>query len=136
MDYMTRRPSTTSADDRTMRLSSLIRTTLEDAKAIDICQLDVRGLTDITDYMVIASGTSHRHVHALSNHISQATVTIGARPIGIEGLEENEWILIDFADVVVHLLIPRTREFYSLEKLWDSNLEELSPPDQDTTVDF
>ena len=61
---------------------------------------------------------------------------IGVRPIGIEGSEENEWILIDFADVVVHLLIPRTREFYSLEKLWDSNLEELSPPDQDTTVDF
>ena len=136
MDYMTRRPSAATVDDRTMRLSSLIRATLEDAKAIDICQLDVRGLTDITDYMVIASGTSHRHVHALSNHICQATVTIGARPIGIEGLEENEWILIDFADVVVHLLIPRTREFYSLEKLWDSNLEELSPPDQDTTVDF
>ncbi|MBO66955.1 MAG: ribosome silencing factor [Acidiferrobacteraceae bacterium] len=132
---MIRRSSSIDVNDTTRRLSSLITATLEDAKATDICQLDVRRLTDMTDFMVIASGTSHRHVHALSTHICKATAAIGIRPIGIEGTEENEWILIDYADVVVHLLMPKTREFYSLEKLWDSNLEEQFLSEQDTTVD-
>jgi ribosome-associated protein len=97
---------------------------LEDAKAVDICQLDVRKLTDITDFMVIASGTSHRHVHAMAEQVREAARQQQLRLIGIEGEAENDWILIDYADVVVHVMMPQMREFYSLERLWNDHLGE------------
>jgi ribosome-associated protein len=102
----------------------LILDTLEEAKAVDICQLDVRKLTDITDFMVIASGTSHRHVHAMAERVREAARQQHLRPIGIEGEAENDWILIDYADVVVHVMMPQAREFYSLERLWNDHLGE------------
>ena len=102
----------------------LILDALEEAKAVDICQLDVRKLTDITDFMVIASGTSHRHVHAMAERVLEAARQKQLRPIGIEGEAENDWILMDYADVVVHLMMPQTREFYSLERLWNDHLGE------------
>ena len=102
----------------------LILDALEEAKAVDICQLDVRKLTDITDFMVIASGTSHRHVHAMAERVREAARQQQLRPIGIEGETENDWILIDFADVVVHAMMPQVREFYSLERLWNDHLGE------------
>ena len=102
----------------------LILDALEEAKAVDICQLDVRKLTDITDFMVIASGTSHRHVHAMAERVREATLQQQLRPIGIEGEAENDWILIDYADVVVHVMMPQVREFYSLERLWNDHLGE------------
>ena len=102
----------------------LILDALEEAKAVDICQLDVRKLTDITDFMVIASGTSHRHVHAMAERVREAARQERLRPIGIEGEAENDWILIDYADVVVHVMMPQVREFYSLERLWNDHLGE------------
>ena len=102
----------------------LILDALEEAKAVDICQLDVRKLTDITDFMVIASGTSHRHVHAMAERVREAARQQQVRPIGIEGEAENDWILIDYADVVVHVMMPQVREFYSLERLWNNYLGE------------
>ena len=102
----------------------LILDALEEAKAVDICQLDVRKLTDITDFMVIASGTSHRHVHAMAERVREAARQQQLRPIGIEGEAENDWILIDYAEVVVHVMMPQVREFYSLERLWNDHLGE------------
>ena len=102
----------------------LILDALEEAKAVDICQLDVRKLTDITDFMVIASGTSHRHVHAMAERVREAARQQQLHPIGVEGEVENDWILIDYADVVVHVMMPQVREFYSLERLWNDHLGE------------
>ena len=102
----------------------LILGALDEAKAEDIRQLDVRKLTDITDFMVIASGTSHRHVHAMAERVREAARKKQLSPIGIEGEAENDWILIDYADVVVHLMMPQVREFYSLERLWNNHLGE------------
>ena len=103
----------------------LILEALDESKAEDIRQLDVRKLTDITDFMVIASGTSHRHVHAMSERVRDAARQQQLRPIGIEGEAENDWILMDYADVVVHLMMPQVREFYSLERLWNDHLGEV-----------
>ena len=114
----------------------LILDALEEAKAVDICQLDVRKLTDITDFMVIASGTSHRHVHAMAERVREAALQKQLRPIGIEGDAENDWILMDYADVVVHLMMPQVREFYSLEQLWNDHLGEALKPRRDTASDF
>ena len=113
----------------------LILDALEEAKAVDICQLDVRKLTDITDFMVIASGTSHRHVHAMAERVREAARQQQLRPIGIEGETENDWILMDYADVVVHLMMPQVREFYSLERLWNDHLGEAVRHRRDTLSD-
>ena len=102
----------------------LILDALDEAKAEDIRKLDVRKLTDITDFMVIASGTSHRHVHAMAERVREAARQQQLRPIGIEGEAENDWILIDYADVVVHVMMPEVRELYSLERLWNDHLGE------------
>jgi len=113
----------------------LILEALDEAKAEDIRHLDVRKLTDITDFMVIASGTSHRHVHAMAERIREAARQRQLRPIGIEGEAENDWILMDYADVVVHLMMPQVREFYSLERLWNDHLGELVQRRRDTLSD-
>jgi ribosome-associated protein len=113
----------------------LILDALEEAKAVDICQLDVRKLTDITDFMVIASGTSRRHVHAMAERVREAARQQQLRPIGIEGEVENDWILIDYADVVVHVMMPQVREFYSLERLWNDHLGEAVQHRRDKSSD-
>ena len=113
----------------------LIIRELEEAKAYDICQLDVRNLTDITDFMVIASGSSHRHVHAMADRIREAARKQSFRPIGMEGDSENDWILIDFSDVVVHLMMPEVREFYNLESLWNDHLGRTSKTQHDSSSD-
>ena len=113
----------------------LILEALGEAKAEDIRQLDVRKLTDITDFMVIASGTSHRHVHAMAERVREAARQKQFRPIGIEGEAENDWILMDYADVIVHLMMPQAREFYSLEQLWNDHLGEVVQHRRDTLLD-
>ena len=106
----------------TEELKAIVLAALEDAKANDVRQLDVRRLTDITDWMVVASGTSTRHVLALADHVRTQVKEQGLSPIGTEGESGSDWVLLDYGDVVVHLMLPDTRGFYDLEGLWDDRL--------------
>lgn len=91
---------------------------IEDAKGIDIKVLDVRESSDITDFMVVASGTSSRHVSSVADRVAESMLEFGSKAMGIEGKGEGDWVLLDFGDVVVHIMRPDTRDFYNLEKLW------------------
>jgi ribosome silencing factor RsfS/YbeB/iojap len=101
-------------------LAQVVLAALEDMKAVNIKAMDVRGITDITDMMVVASGTSDRHVKSIADRVVQRCKEAGYRPIGIEGERDGEWVLLDLNDVVLHLMLPRVREFYALEKLWEN----------------
>lgn len=100
------------------RLRDHIVAALEDRKGRDILVLDVGSLTDITDFMIIASGTSNRHVRALVDQVVDAALLHRHRPLGVEGRDACEWVLLDLGDVVVHVMQVATREFYDLERLW------------------
>jgi ribosome-associated protein len=99
-------------------LEKLVIDTLEDMKARDVLVIDVRGKTSITDVMIIASGTSTTHVQALAEGVAQKAKDEGQPPLGSEGVNEGEWALIDLNDVVVHIMLPKVRDFYQLERLW------------------
>ncbi|MCZ6619462.1 MAG: ribosome silencing factor [Gammaproteobacteria bacterium] len=92
--------------------------TLKDGKGRDIVCLNVMDVTDITDFMVIVSGTSNRHVKALVDQVVESTKKGGCPPGGIEGRETHEWVLVDLGDVLVHVMQTETRSFYDLERLW------------------
>jgi ribosome-associated protein len=100
-------------------LKTVVIDALADMKALDVKVLDVRGLTDIADFMVIASGTSDRHVRSVAQRVVERTKEAGFRPHGVEGQQDGEWVLIDLNEMIVHVMLPRVREFYGLEKLWD-----------------
>jgi len=100
------------------QLSTLVIDALDDIKAQNITKLDVRDMTTVTDYMIIASGTSNRHVQALVENVAEKAKEAGHRPIGVEGEEGGEWVLLDLQDALVHVMLPKVREFYNLEKLW------------------
>lgn len=106
-----------------MQIDDLIKT-VEDAlaelKAKDVVRIDVRELTGVTDYMIIASGGSNRQVGALADNVIEKVKEAGLRPMGVEGKESGEWVLVDLGDIVVHIMQPATRQFYDLEKLWQS----------------
>jgi ribosome-associated protein len=104
-------------------LQSIVTAALEDMKAVNIKKLDVRGLTDIADTMMIASGTSVRHVRSIAENVVEKAKAAGFRPLGIEGAREAEWVLVDLQDILVHVMLPRVREFYSLERLWESDAD-------------
>ena len=89
-------------------------------KAVNVRVLDVRGLTDIADTMIVASGNSDRHVRSIADRVFQKAKAAGFRPLGTEGARDGEWVLVDLHDVLVHVMLPRVREFYGLERLWEA----------------
>jgi ribosome-associated protein len=110
------------------KTQSWIQDALEDAKVRDITVLDVRKISDFTDYMVIATGTSNRHVQSTADKVVDALRAHGVRAVGVEGGKTGDWVLIDFGDVVAHVMREEIRDFYNLEKLWsDAKRVEASP---------
>ncbi|HTC28439.1 ribosome silencing factor [Dyella sp.] len=102
----------------TATLRKSVIAALEDLKAKDIREIDVRGKTSIADLLVIASGTSARHVKSIADEVVKFAKKAGVMPLGVEGEREAEWVLVDLGDVIVHVMLPRIREFYGLERLW------------------
>lgn len=100
------------------QLKDLVISALEDVKAQDVSVIDVRNRTSVTDYMVLASGTSNRHVKSLAESVLAEAKEQGVRTGNVEGGNVSDWILVDLGDVVVHVMMPATREFYDLERLW------------------
>jgi len=91
---------------------------LDALKGVNVVSLEVRDRTDVTDYLVVASGSSNRHVKALSDSVIEQAKAAGTRPLGVEGQDTGEWVLVDLGDVVVHVMLPASRDFYDLERLW------------------
>ncbi len=110
-------------------LRNLIVDALEDRKGRDVVALDVTTVSDITDYMIIASGTSNRHVKSLVDRVVESAAAAGVKPLGVEGRESLEWVLVDMGDALVHVMQSETRSFYDLERLWSE-----LPADSETSV--
>jgi len=113
------------------KMQQLTYRIMRDAKGPAISVLDVRRLTDITDYMIIASGTSTRHVNGIARKLIDRMRELSYKPLGVEGEDTGEWVLIDFGDVVAHVMQPQTRDFYSLEKLWSEDMDAQADLDQE-----
>ncbi len=106
------------AVEETADLRNCVVNALEDLKARDLREIDVRGKTSIADLLIIASGTSSRHVKSMADEVIKFAKKAGVLPLGVEGQQEAEWVLVDLGDIIVHLMLPRIREFYGLERLW------------------
>lgn len=115
-------------------MTGVIVSALDEAKGIDIKVLNVRKLTDVTDCMVIVTGSSDRHVKTLSEQVLEFMDARDFSPIGIEGEDSKNWVLVDFVDVIVHIMRERTRKHYDLEGLWDDSLSRQEPSQQETQV--
>ena len=105
-------------------LRALIKASLEDLKAEDIIELDVRDKTSVADYLFIASGSSNRHVKSIASNVVADAKHAGLQPLGVEGEQEAEWVLVDLGDIIVHVMQQQVREFYDLESLWRVTVEE------------
>lgn len=112
------------------QLRDLVISALEDFKAIDIQQIDVSGQNPLTDLFVIASGNSTRHIKSMAENLVMKAKEAGCPPLGVEGERQAEWVLVDLNDVIVHLMLPKTRAFYNLEKLWEACRERRSSAGQ------
>ena len=102
----------------TGKLLETVHAAVAELKGRDVAEIDVRGKSSVTDYMVIASGTSTRHVKSIADEVVRFAKRLDVQPLGVEGEGEAEWVLVDLGDVVVHVMLPRVREFYALERLW------------------
>lgn len=102
----------------TLDLQKLTINSLEDLKGQDIVALDVADRTSVTDWMIVVTGTSARHVKSLANEVVEKSKEAGVRPLGVEGEEDGNWILVDLGDVLTHVMTRESRDFYALEKLW------------------
>lgn len=111
---------TASAIPVGQELVDLALDALDDLKGVDPVVIDVRELSSVMDYLVVASGTSARHVKSLADNVIDKGKASQIRPIGIEGESVGEWVLVDYGDVVVHVMQPATRSFYDLERLWSA----------------
>jgi ribosome-associated protein len=114
----TKTPVAKPAPDSVDYLLKQVLTALDELKAKDVHEIDVRGKTSIADILVIASGTSTRHVKSLADEVVRFAKKAGMFPLGVEGQREAEWVLVDLGDIIVHVMLPRIREFYGLERLW------------------
>ena len=103
------------------QLRELVTAALEDFKAIDIQLIDVSGQNPLTDMFVIASGSSVRHIKSMADNLVVKVKEAGIQPLGVEGDRQAEWVLVDLNDIIVHLMLPQTRAFYNLEKLWEAS---------------
>jgi len=103
------------------QLLQLVLSSLEDFKAIDIQEIDVSPQNPLADRFVIASGSSTRHVKSMAENLVMRAKAVGCPPLGVEGQEQAEWVLVDLTDIIVHLMLPQTRAFYNLEKLWEAS---------------
>lgn len=106
-----------------------VHAAIDELKARDTVEIDVRGKTSVCDFMVIASGTSTRHVKSIADEVVKNAKRLDCQPLGVEGEREAEWVLVDLGDVVVHVMLPRVREFYALERLWTVGDQ---PPEHET----
>ena len=113
-------PYTPMTDERLHQCIEMVKTSLEDMKAKNITVLDVAHLTDVMDRIIIADGTSKRHVRAMADTVGAEAKQAGFMPLGREGGNDSDWTLIDLGAVVVHMMMPAAREFYDLEGLWSS----------------
>ena len=103
------------------KLNQQLLTILEDNKALDCALLDIRDVTDIADYMIIASGSSKRHIHSLGEKLALHAKKSGFKPLAVCGNVESDWILVDLGAIIIHTMMPETRKLYALEELWDRN---------------
>lgn len=108
----------------TEALGELVVDALDDLRAADVVTIDVRGKTTITDLLVIASGTSDRHVRSLADHVVERVKEAGERPLGVEGEQGGDWVLVDLGTVIAHVMSRDKRDFYNLEKLWSMDAED------------
>jgi ribosome-associated protein len=108
-----------SGEPSSDQLRQLVCNALEDFKAIDIQEIDVSARNPLTDLFIIASGSSTRHVKSMAENVVMRAKAAGCPPLGVEGQEQAEWVLVDLNDIIVHLMLPKTRAFYNLEKLWE-----------------
>ncbi|TVP57736.1 MAG: ribosome silencing factor [Halomonadaceae bacterium] len=99
-------------------LKELISTAVSDRKGEDIVVLDVRDRTSVADYMIIASGTSKRHIYSIAEHVVVSAKSQGNAPPKVEGGNGSDWVLVDLGDVILHVMLPAAREFYDLERFW------------------
>jgi ribosome-associated protein len=130
LKHMTTRTSSRRSKERVSPLQDTVTAALDDMKAVNVKVLDVRGLTDIADTMVIASGNSDRHVRSIADNVARKAKEAGYRPLGTEGARDGEWVLVDLTDILVHVMLPRVREFYGLESLWDAGEATAGPADE------
>lgn len=110
------------------KVLKFVETYLDDDKAEDIVVIDLEGKTEIADYLVVATGTSQRHVGAMTDHIQRNLKTQGVKGIAVEGTPQCDWVLIDAGDVIVHLFRPEVRDFYNLEKIWTAPVVSSAEP--------
>lgn len=109
----------TPAAPKQVPVVAVVEKALDEIKAVNVKVLAVNKLTDITDTMIIASGNSDRHVRSIADRVVEHAKKAGFRPMGVEGERDGEWVLVDLQDVIVHIMLPKVREFYRLESLWD-----------------
>lgn len=116
----------------TAQLLETVRLATEELKAKDLVEIDVTGKSSVADFMVVVSGTSSRHVKSIADEVVKQAKRIDMMPLGVEGEREAEWVLVDLGDVIVHVMLPRVREFYALERLWTVGDQ---PPEDVETAD-
>ena len=115
------------AEKETRRTLEHILESLDDLKGLEVQTIKVTEISDVTDYMVLASGTSNRHVRSLVNRVTEDLKGSGVRPLGVEGREASEWVLVDYGDIILHVMQKETRNFYDLERLWSELPAESGP---------